>query len=451
MNRNCTNCGSSLRDSDNFCERCGTRAPAYPGPAHASSPAVAPPKPGNRRRWLAMLGMPALIVVVLLIWARSRHGKAEGRSAPAVPQPSQSQNTNAPPPTVTPANKETAASPTDAYPEWQPTVQPPKISLVPELTIVTAIAHPSAGDYESIKRIQEVNNEAVEVAYSSDILGAIPSANSSAAPPRRSCVRTVLRQDLRDATQYHENFCAANQESYPGTTAIGVSAQVLADLKNKGEANIKYQTTENVGDPDQVCVLKRVEATDVAIPVLVNDRREQLPAVHARCAPSPFETPSEFYFLDDTDNPLALSWQLASANKLQVVKITVPTKAPQIEQALEQTGRAEVYGIYFDFASASIRPESKPVLMEIAGVLEKNPAWKLSIEGHTDNVGNDAYNQDLSRRRAEAVKQSLVEQYDVPAGRLTTAGFGASRPKETNNTLEGRARNRRVELVRQPS
>lgn len=316
---------------------------------------------------------------------------------------------------------------------------------------MTAIAHPSAGDYESIKRIQGVTNEAVEIAYSSDVVGANPSASNSADPPRRSCVRTVLRQDLRDAAQYHENFCAANQESYAGTTAIGVSGQVLADLKNKGEANLKYQSTENSGDPDQSCVLKRVEAGDVAIPVLVNDRREQLPAVHARCAPSPFETPSEFYFLDDADNPLALAWQLASANKLQVVKISLPTNTPQIEQALEQTGRAEVYGIYFDFASASIRPESEPVLKEIAGVLEKNPAWKLSIEGHTDNVGNDAYNLDLSRRRAEAVKQSLVEQYHLPAERLTTAGFGASRPKETNNTLEGRARNRRVELVRQPS
>jgi outer membrane protein OmpA-like peptidoglycan-associated protein len=194
-----------------------------------------------------------------------------------------------------------------------------------------------------------------------------------------------------------------------------------------------------------------VEKTDVAMPLLVNDRREQLPAVHARCIPAGSEKPSEFYFLDDADNPLALAWQLASANKLQVVKITIPTKTPRIEQALEQTGRAEVYGIYFDFGSASIRPESEPVLQEIADALKKNPAWKLTVEGHTDKVGGDSYNLDLSRRRAAAVKQSLVEHYKVAATRLTTSGFGASRPKESNDTLEGRARNRRVELVRQPS
>jgi outer membrane protein OmpA-like peptidoglycan-associated protein len=74
--------------------------------------------------------------------------------------------------------------------------------------------------------------------------------------------------------------------------------------------------------------------------------------------------------------------------------------------------------------------------------------WRITIEGHTDNVGTDAYNQDLSTRRAAAVKDALVRDFKVPAGRLTTAGFGESRPRETNDTIAGRARNRRVELVR---
>lgn len=79
----------------------------------------------------------------------------------------------------------------------------------------------------------------------------------------------------------------------------------------------------------------------------------------------------------------------------------------------------------------------------------KNTGWKLSIEGHTDNIGGDAYNLDLSKRRAAAVRTVLVDQHSVTADRLTTAGYGASRPKESNDTLAGRARNRRVELVRQ--
>ena len=87
------------------------------------------------------------------------------------------------------------------------------------------------------------------------------------------------------------------------------------------------------------------------------------------------------------------------------------------------------------------------MLSEIAGLL-KRQTWQIAIEGHTDNVGSDAYNHDLSTRRAAAVKDALVRDFGVAAGRLTTAGFGESRPRETNETIAGRARNRRVELVR---
>jgi outer membrane protein OmpA-like peptidoglycan-associated protein len=71
------------------------------------------------------------------------------------------------------------------------------------------------------------------------------------------------------------------------------------------------------------------------------------------------------------------------------------------------------------------------------------------VEGNTDNIGGDAYNLDLSKRRAAAVKEALVTQYHIAADRLSTNGFGASHPIETNDTLEGRARNRRVELTRE--
>jgi len=95
-----------------------------------------------------------------------------------------------------------------------------------------------------------------------------------------------------------------------------------------------------------------------------------------------------------------------------------------------------------------IRTESEPVLDEIAEALRKNPGWKLSIEGHTDNVGGEEHNQTLSARRAEAVKAALVERYAIAPERLTTVGFGASQPKASNATVEGRALNRRVELVK---
>ncbi len=143
-----------------------------------------------------------------------------------------------------------------------------------------------------------------------------------------------------------------------------------------------------------------------------------------------------------------------------MIKITYPPAPPSqksnqprppsaIEQQLKENKKVDIYGIYFDFASDRLKPESTPVLEEIAGVLKDNPDWKLTVSGHTDNVGGDAYNLDLSKRRAAAVKQALVTQYHIAPERLSTDGFGASRPVDTNDTLAGRARNRRVELTRE--
>src|SRR5579864_4995504 len=121
----------------------------------------------------------------------------------------------------------------------------------------------------------------------------------------------------------------------------------------------------------------------------------------------------------------------------------------RLEQELEKTGRVKIYDIYFDFRSDQLRPESDKVLKEIAQVMRDHPDWKLSVEGNTDNIGGDAYNLDLSKRRAASVKTALVSQYDVAGDRLSTTGFGRSHPVDTNDTIEGRARNRRVELARQ--
>ncbi len=122
--------------------------------------------------------------------------------------------------------------------------------------------------------------------------------------------------------------------------------------------------------------------------------------------------------------------------------------AVKIAKTLAVAKRVAVYGIYFDFASAKLKAQSAPVLKEIADALVANPSWKLTIEGHTDNVGGAAYNLTLSQDRAAAVKTALVNQYQINASRLSTVGFGFSRPVASNDTSQGRALNRRVELVR---
>jgi len=105
-------------------------------------------------------------------------------------------------------------------------------------------------------------------------------------------------------------------------------------------------------------------------------------------------------------------------------------------------------GIYFDTGSDRIRPESTPTLKEIGQMLTEHPDLKLTIEGHTDNVGDAAANHDLSHRRAKAVAQYLVTKHGVDASRLQSTGFGDKKPAAANTTPEGRQQNRRVELVK---
>ena len=87
-------------------------------------------------------------------------------------------------------------------------------------------------------------------------------------------------------------------------------------------------------------------------------------------------------------------------------------------------------------------------IRSIADLLRRHPDWTITIEGHTDSIGGARYNQDLSVRRSVALKRALTREHAIPAARLSPAGFGPDRPLESNATPEGRARNRRVELVR---
>ncbi len=156
--------------------------------------------------------------------------------------------------------------------------------------------------------------------------------------------------------------------------------------------------------------------------------------------------------LDDPDNPMFLAAASTTLGREQVSKIYWDKKKPaadDLAEQLEKNGRAKVYDLYFDFASSTLRPESDKVLKEIAQVMRQHPDWKLSVEGHTDNIGGDKSNLELSKHRAAAVVTALAADYGINPTRFSSDGFGASRPVETNDTVEGRARNRRVELVRQ--
>jgi len=107
--------------------------------------------------------------------------------------------------------------------------------------------------------------------------------------------------------------------------------------------------------------------------------------------------------------------------------------------------RIVLRGVNFDFDKADIRPDAAVILDEAASQLNASPGRNVSVAGHTDSVGAEAYNQSLSERRAASVKDYLVGK-GVDASRLTTVGYGESNPIASNDTADGRALNRRVEL-----
>lgn len=127
----------------------------------------------------------------------------------------------------------------------------------------------------------------------------------------------------------------------------------------------------------------------------------------------------------------------------------IVVKADEMADRIDTDGKIALYGIYFDTDSAAIKSDSKPTLDEIGKLLQKNEGMKLLVVGHTDNQGGFDYNIDLSKRRAASVTEALVNDYGISSDRLKPWGVGYTAPVATNTSEEGRARNRRVELVAQ--
>jgi outer membrane protein OmpA-like peptidoglycan-associated protein len=139
-------------------------------------------------------------------------------------------------------------------------------------------------------------------------------------------------------------------------------------------------------------------------------------------------------------------WGQAGYPFFSNLKIT--TAAPDTRSKLLTEGKLISYGIYFDSGKDIVKPESFGTLNDIAKVLKENQAVRIKISGHTDSDGNDALNLDLSKRRAASVKNELVKQFGIDAGRIETDGKGESEPISPNTSPEGKAKNRRVEFIK---
>jgi len=127
----------------------------------------------------------------------------------------------------------------------------------------------------------------------------------------------------------------------------------------------------------------------------------------------------------------------------------IVANAEAFSKDLKESGHVAVYGIYFDTGQSIIKPESEAVLSEIVKLLKKESGLKVNVVGHTDNVGAMDSNLKLSQARATAVVQALVDKYGIEGNRLRAYGVGPLAPVTSNDNEEGKAKNRRVELVKQ--
>lgn len=132
---------------------------------------------------------------------------------------------------------------------------------------------------------------------------------------------------------------------------------------------------------------------------------------------------------------------------LEMENMKQEVDATQMFEAINKDGYVALY-INFETGKSDIKAESEPIIEQIAEMLKKNPSLKVSIEGHTDNVGAEKSNQVLSESRAKSVVEALVAK-GINANRLASKGWGQSKPVADNQTEDGRAKNRRVEIVKQ--
>ena len=314
--------------------------------------------------------------------------------------------------------------------------------------IVTAIARShQESDFQSYKRIQKAHPER-QIQYSSDVTAGYWNL-------------TITEKAIEQAERYWPYFL--DNTTYQSSTALSVSREIWDKISNAGSADFTLYIEEN--EP-LFCNGQLRKREDGQLKLIFDDLVQPIPVIYADLEGIASEKENgaklgvckaSLTILDNKVNPVILSLEANAAGRrepssLSVTVVRVESGGPvkeRIRDALSNGERAALYGIHFDFGEATIRPDSTPVLKAIAELLDEKPRLILSLEGHTDWIGDDAWNQNLSERRALSVMSKLVQEFGIDAARLRAAGFGKSRPiaGSDQTTLVGRAINRRVEVV----
>jgi outer membrane protein OmpA-like peptidoglycan-associated protein len=307
----------------------------------------------------------------------------------------------------------------------------------PGAEITTAFTNSYGPDAESWMRITNVTPDTIFIDYSSS--------------RGLTAQRQQLVADRQSARVFVTGYSPKLPVVMPGTTTLGVSAAVLDELRSTGQAQIAlvYDTAGSTMNG----VLQLIERS--RFPVIMEGQQQTVPVVRARgtFGQGRVSAQGEFAILENRNNPVMMesnvryAWEALPRTERVTAVTAGASERAKLEQALRTMRRYETYGIHFNFDKATIRPDAAKLLNDIAVTLKNNPLWTLQVVGHTDSIGDPAYNQRLSEARAQSVVLALSKRGIDPA-RLTYAGMGASQPIGDNSTLQGRALNRRVELIR---
>lgn len=307
------------------------------------------------------------------------------------------------------------------------------------LEITRAFTSEYGPDAEEYNKITNVTSESFDINYS-DTRGT-------------TAKRRVFTVDRRTSRNYLIGFDPRVSFIVPGTTSLGISATALDELRRSGRTAISltYDTRlSTIGG--SLSLVQR----NFKMPVLIESTVVEIPAIRAR---GEFRSGSrtgfgDFYFSDNVNQPVLIQYDINFSwerrpRTVRTVRVSAGrSQQAAMQQTLKTYRKLNLYGIKFDFDKATIRSDAASLISDIATTLELNPNWTLSIRGHTDSIGGVGYNFKLSERRAKAVTASLIRNYGIQPARLRAVGLGPSEPLAANDSLHGRALNRRVELLR---
>jgi outer membrane protein OmpA-like peptidoglycan-associated protein len=368
-------------------------------------------------------------------------------------------------------------------------------------TIVTTLSAVNA-DRESVYRVRFASDSGLHYEW---VLEEVHEAGDTL---RQEFRYLEAWSDIANAKRLRWFHAPEEPEAHPGYTMHALSRALYRRLREGRSDSMQVMSVDRAQGSQLLASFGFAGARQVPVrwrgtiapatpgtvpfPVLLNGHRVRLPALHLRgdFTARQGRWQPQLWVLADSAYPLILKWVghfREIGNVLQTTRIDLPlagvvnglakgdellrgdglllveaspldagdqghtpgASVAALERELASSCRVELPGIYFAFNSARLDPASDLSIAALADVFARHSEWTATLEGHTDSIGSAATNQALSERRVEAVRARLVDQHKVSPGRLRVVGFGAARPRESNATIEGRARNRRVELVRQ--